>query len=194
MKIKIFEDFKLHDDADIDYSDYDKSSYWAYSDNFIKIHKILNGVNKGKIQFRFFDENASHGQYFSYKCSMMFGVAKLLDTKYANLPEIRDITIGSIKFRKTHSNTIEHILKLFTKIDFSCYNNPDDKDKSLIKRIISSSSILKFGDNIKEISLTAQNLGDIFDKLKILRDEVYEYQKELLERYIIELDTKKYNL
>ena len=183
MKLLLFEEFKIPSD-DIDHDE------WVYSDEFLKIHKILHGENKGKIQFIFFNIDA-----FDEKYSMMYGVAKLLDTKYANLPEIRGITIGPIKFRKVPENTMVSIINLFIeKIDFTDYNNDDDKDKFLIKRILSSATILKFNDEIKEIALRSQDLGDIFDKLKIISDEIYDYQKNIYEKMKLELDINKFNL
>ena len=193
--MKFFEDFKLHNDADVDYSDYDKLSYWQYSDKFLKIHKILNGANKGKIQFRFFDKDAGVGNEFSNKYSMMFGATKLLNTKYVDLPEIREITLGPVLFRKVPTNTMESIIREFTeKIDFSSYDNPDDKDNFLINRILSSATTLRYEDRIREIALKSENLGEVFDKLKIISDEAYEFQKELYDKMKLELDIKKYNM
>jgi hypothetical protein len=178
--IKFFEQF------------FDTESYFVFSDDSVKIHKILYGENKGKIQFRFFNEK---GQEFSDKYSMMAGVAKLLNTKYANLSKVREITLGPVLFRKVPTNTMNSIITSFTKkIDLSDYHNPDDKEKFLINRILNSTTTLRFEDRIREIALKSENLGEIFDKLKIVSDEANEFQKEVYDKMKLDLQIKKYNI
>ena len=81
-------------------------SYWQFKDEYLGIHKVLNGENKGKIQFRFFNNKKND---FSDKYSVMSGSALLLGTKYVNYTEIREITIENALFRKVQINTIEYI-------------------------------------------------------------------------------------
>ena len=174
------------------FEDYSKDSYWAFEDDYLKIHKILHGTNRGKIQFR---TPNKENPYTLNKFSMMYGASVLLDTKYVNLPEIREIEIGRELFRKVATNTMDSIMIEFTKrIDFTDYDNVNDKDGFTIKRLLISSATFKFGDKIKEIALEAKNLGDIFDNLKIVKDEVYEYQTEMYNNFKLELDMKKYNM
>lgn len=151
MKIKIFKELKV-------------DSYWAFEDEKLKIHKILNGPNKGKILFYFLNEETN---LFNDKFSMLLGCAMILDTKYERKKEIREITLGPIQFRKVYVNTITAILERFCEYD--------NKLISIMKE--------RFSEQLKQIPENSNNLGDMIDALKIIK---YEFK--------LITEPKKYNL
>ena len=97
---------------------------------------------------------------------MMYSAARLLYTKYANNSEIRNIPIGPVLFRKVQTNTLDAIIRRF------CTNNDD---------IILYKS--KFSDEIKNIPMNANNMGDVFDGLRQVGDRIK-----------IDMDSRKYNI
>ena len=165
-------------------------SYWVFKDEYLGIHKILYGVNEGKIQFRFFNDIKND---FSNKFSMMSGSVLLLNTKYVDYSEIRQITIGN-KSRKVQTNTKEYIFN--TLIEKSFYDSADASPielGGLLRNLIENLKIL-FGNKLEEIATESDNLGEIFDKLKIFPEEVLQFQKDHFEKWELDRDTKKYNL
>lgn len=149
MKIKLFEELN--------------NDYFIFEDKYLKIQLIKNGVNKGKIMFRFFNNDTKQ---FSDKYSMMYSAAILLDSKYERISEIRNIPIGPVLFRKVQTNTLDAIIRKF------CTNAVD--------MILYAS---KFSNEIKNIPMNANNMGDIFDGLRDVRDRIK-----------IDMDSRKYNI
>lgn len=167
MKIKLFEDLiKVgNNEYDIDKFDHHiNPNYWAFEDNNLKIHKILHGANKGKIIFRFFDEEE---QNFNIKYSMLLGCAKILDTNYENNQKIRAITLGPEKFKNVYNNTVDSILRHFC--------NNDDKLVATMRD--------EYSKILENVPKESKNLGDIIDKLKLIK---YNFK--------IITEPKKYNL
>lgn len=139
---------------------YKTDNYWVFKDDFLKIRKLTKEPVEGKILFRFYYEK------YEDVCSMLYGCAKLLNTKYENNDQIRGITLGD--YRKVNTSSINAILRLF------CQN-----DEELAKRIK-----IKYSDDIYKIVDNAHNLGDVIDGLRIFYDKKID----------ILLKTKKYNL
>jgi hypothetical protein len=154
------------------FESFEKQNYWAYEDNFLRIHKILNPPNNGKILFRFYDEKSND---FNIKYSMMAGCAKLLGTKYENNPEVRSITLGN-RFREVKVNTMDSIFRNFL-VELG-YERQRMFGDSLAKELRN-----EFGDYLQKIPSDAKNLGDIIDGLKELQS--------IVEPYVI---SKRYNL
>jgi hypothetical protein len=105
--LKLFEDSK-------NMRKFEKVPAIRYEDDYLKIHKIKEGPNKGKIIFKF-NEKIDRGLDWS-SLSVMSGCAKILDTKYEKIPEIRNIELSDDKkFRRVHSNSIDVILQNFLR-------------------------------------------------------------------------------
>lgn len=155
MIVKIFEDFEKSND-----------SYWVFEDEYLKIHKILHGANKGKILFRIFNPKENN---FNDKFSMMYGAAIILGTKYTNYPQIREIKLGPIKFRKVQPNTIDAIISNFLK------DLKHDDDVSTLWIEMFSKMKFKFEKYIKKIAEESIDLGEVFDGLKKVKDEIEIY-------------------
>lgn len=128
---------------------YKRESYWIFQDDFLKIRKLPIGSCKGKILFRFYNEQEDNWTV----CSMILGCAKLINTKYEHNNELRKIEIG--EYRKHNISSINAILRLF------CQN-----DEELITRFKK-----EWTDEIQNIVDSAINFGDIIDRLK---DNIYE--------------------
>lgn len=177
--IKLFEEFntdniqKVLDD-----------NYLAYKDNFVKVHKILHGVNQGKIRFIIFDDKKD--EFIRY--SMLFGAAKLLDTEYSDNTKIRNITIDpNPRFRKVSLITTEAIINLFfKKHDLHVFK---ELDSEFVRN-----EETKYKDDIQEVANNAKNLGDIFDGLRDIRNNFEKSHKELIDEHKLKTDTNKYNI
>lgn len=172
MKIKKFENISKYFNKDDRY-------LYAFEDENLQIEKISYGPNNGKIQIRFYDEKTNH---YSYKCSMMAGCARLIDTEYENYPEIRKIELAPDydefkKFRKVQTNTIESILKYFLE------------KNGIINEFIRLSTI-KYKEQIKNIAENAKDLGDILDELR----KIYIQIKFDYDEWKMQNDANKYNL
>ena len=167
MKIKKFENIG-------DY--FNKDKRYEFEDEDLQIEKISYGPNNGKIQIRFYDKETKS---YSYKCSMMAGCTRLIDTEYENYPEIRKNELAPDydelkKLRKVQANTIESILKYF--LEKNGINQDELKEVELI-------FLLKYKDEIINIAKNAKNLGDILDDLREIYNQLKFYY-----------DVKKYNL
>ena len=171
-----------------------KVSPIKFEDDRIIVHQIKTGQNKGKILFKFNNEIQSSWD----KYSMMSGCAKIIDTEYEKVPEIREVELGDSKFRKVQGNTIDVVLYEFLK-DMGYENEPNDfgigKGDVLWN---GSQEMLKlkvnFSDKIKMIPADAKNLGEILDKLRVVREKIFEFQKDHFERWEIERSAKRYNV
>ena len=53
---------------------------------------------------------------------------------------------------------------------------------------------VNFSDKIKMIPADAKNLGEILDKLRVVREKIFEFQKDHFERWEIERSAKRYNV
>ena len=147
---------------------FNPNDHYIFEDEYLQIEKISYGPNDGKIQFRFYDEN-THS--YIWKCSMMYGCAKLINTEYETYPEIQEIKIGNKKFRKVQHNTIESVLIDFLKrIGYPDMNELD-------------SCVVRYGDKIKNIAENAKNLGDVLHEFRKIYNELK-----------FENDANKYNL
>ena len=162
-----------------------------FSDENLDITKILHGPNIGKIGFSIHvkkDKTDLHVQksVFGGKYSMFYGSILIIGTKYEKMSEIRRIETG--RFRKISTNTMESIFTEFMK-DMG-YN-----DLSFTKeRIIVEDLIRKFGEQIEKVATNSQNLGEIIDGLKSIRNQVFDYLKKDFEEWIFKRDVDKYNI
>jgi len=159
------------------------TDYLAFNDEYLSIHKILNGANKGKIRFILHDPLTGGGDY---KYSMMGGCGYILGTKYDKMPEVRNITVGG--FRKVPTNTMEHIFNDFIE---------DMGYEDLVyahERKIKEDLLKNFGDEIKKVAEESYNLGDILDGLKNIQNKVFSHLKNDYEEWRLKKDTDKYNL
>jgi hypothetical protein len=186
------------------YTQFEKNSYflpihvgphWQFKDEYLGIHKILHGVNEGKIQFIFFNDKKNN---FSDKYSLMSGSAMILDTKYVDNIEIRKIIIEP-PLKKLFVNTKEYILNTFISTPPTSEKNIYDSIKepivlgNYLRNLIENLKIV-LGYKLEKIATESNNLGEIFDKLKIFREDVIQFQKEHFEKWELDRDTKKYNL
>lgn len=161
------------------------SSYFDFDDGNVRVHKIKNGPNRGKIRFYFQEEDEGYSKW-----SMGMGCNKLLDTKYAENEEIRKITLGHLaKFNKLQPNTTHAIIKNLISRELKKLNLPDDVPYSIMNKVE-----YEFKEILKNIALDCKNLGEVIDKLKNIdvrmSDFIYGYIKQ------IEFDDRinKYNL
>jgi len=161
-----------------------KKPYFAFEDDFLTIHKINNGVNKGKILFKFLDKTGFDNPY-----SMTLGCAKILDSEYENYSDIREIKIEG-RFIKVQKNTAEAILHEFL-LDMG-YEIPSMSMKWVYD--IKEKLWEEFEDKIISIPGHAKDLGDVLDGLRKVRNEVFEFQKDHFEKWQLDRDINKYNL
>lgn len=167
-----------------------------FENDYLKIHKITEGPNKGKILFKFNENNDTKWS----SLSMVSGCAEILDTKYENIPEIRNVELSdNEKFRNVHGNTIDVVLQKFlTQMGYVSIN------KNIFDRFVSDvlwyrSEIMVnlknlFTDKIKMCADSAKDLGEVTDLLKKVRDEVFEYQKDHYDDWELKRNITKYNL
>jgi len=145
MKIKLFEEYN--------------KDYLAFNDEYLSIHKILYGPNKGKIRFLFHDFGDS---LIPASYSMMYGCSIILGTKYEKIPQIRQITTE--KFKTVATNTMSCIYQKFMEnmgyegIDFTEHER---KNLNELKN--------KFNYRIQEMRTKSNNIGEILDGLKIIQ-------------------------
>lgn len=172
MKIVLFENY---------------DSWFFFDDSNIRVHKIKNGPNQGKIRFYFL--NVSSSLYS--KCSMGLSCFRILDTKYEKNSEIRNITLGPKRFRILQANTNHTIIKEFV---FDILKNHDAGELFSVSHKFINLLELKFEEKLKNIAVDCKNLGEVMDNLKKIRNEMMEYIKNDLEEWILDQDTKKYNL
>lgn len=168
--------------------DFDKKSYFEFEDDYLKIHKIKNGENKGKIFFKFFEDYA-----LIASSSLMLGCAKILDSKYEKDKNIRDIEIsGHIKFRKIQPNTMEAILKIFvSKIGY-----PEKEAKNILSKITKDgfNEIVSIDNDIRMIALRSKNLGEVLDGLKKIQESFIESKIERFKEWEFQNNIKNFNL
>ena len=170
--VKLYEDYGTGANPD----------YFAYSDDTFRIHKILHGVNKGKILFKFYDQ--SNDGFTSL--SVASGCATILGTEYEKNKKVREITIDeNPRFRRVQQNTTDFILKQFliqmgfNKNDRELFWNSD----LMIKLKLS------FGDDIQECLDIAKTIGDILDYLGKIKKKVFDFEDLYLTKSV-----DKYNL
>jgi hypothetical protein len=148
-----------------------------YIDEFLYVYKI-KGFAKGKIIFKLYNKDAREADQKWSTFSMLSGCAQILDTKYENKPEIRNITLGSAKFRKVMPNTIDRVFFDFLKdLGYNRNSNP-----LVIKELK-----VEYQEKLKQIPKAAINLGDVLDELKKIRELIRE-------KWILLIDMVKYNL
>ena len=184
MYIKLYEEYLIEHDG--------KYPAAQFQDDYMIVHKVTEGSNKGRIKFKFYDEDDKN---YSNICSMIFGATKILDTKYIDNEQIREVKIGGIKFRKVPANTIDVVLNCF--LEQMGYNpttwrqNPEEhSDREQLIKILKE----VFEYKIKNVALESKDLGDIFDNLLKVRDEIFEFQKEHYVEYDSKRMSKKYNV
>lgn len=160
------------------------NSYYLFEDNYLKIKKIKNGENKGKIFFNFFEDYA-----LISKSSLMLGCAKILDTKYEKNKNIRNIEISdSIKFRKVQPNTMDAILKIFiNKIGY-----PEKEVKNIFSKRYNE--MMSIDNDIRMIALRSKNLGEVLDGLKKIQESFIESERERFEEWEFQNNIKNFNL
>lgn len=190
--IKIYEEFE---------SEY--INPFPYQDNYLRIHKIKQGPNKGKIHFIFiipteYDTVKHIKKDEENKYSMVLGCIKILDTEYENNPQIRNIELGPVRFRKVAPNTMESV---FIEFLISMGYETEDKAGNMYSaaRFGEFSELLKdlkdtFSDELGKVAETAKNLGEVMDNLKILRNEIFETLKNHFEDWQLQRSIKSYNL
>jgi hypothetical protein len=165
------------------------SAAFPFINKDLLINKITEGANKGKILFKFWNEE---NRTFGDKYSMMAGCAKILDTEYGKNEQLRNIKLEGMKIRKVQTNTVERVVYNFL-LDLGYVNEFPDKylthGGELILRLRN-----KFSEKIKAIPTTSNDLGDIIDELKKVRQELFDFQREDYEKWVFDTDTKKYNL
>ena len=174
------------------YEDFEKYPAVQFQDEYMIVHKVTVGDNKGRIKFKFYDEEDKN---YSNICSMMFGAAKILDTNYIDNEEIRKLKIVKNKFKKVPTNTIDVVLNCF--LEQMGYNptswrqHPDEHtDREQLIKILKEN----FEDKIKNVALESKELGDIFDNLLKVRNEIFEFQREHYSEYDARRMSKKYNV
>lgn len=145
-----------------------------YQDDNIRVTQLAYGINSGKIQFRI------QGDLYS----MMYGCFKILGTKYENEPEIRSIKIWDRWKNVTDTSKSSIIREVSKEIGY-----PDFIGMPIMYRLESN-----FSNEIQRISEVSNNLGEMIDRLKILKAEMIEFEKDYFEEWKLEHDAKKYNL
>lgn len=158
---------------------------YKFDDGNLKIYQIIEGPNKGKTQFRFLkDEDI---MYYDSN-SFMLGSSKILDTDYINNSDIRNIELTNSKHNNLTSPSKHGIIYQFF---YNLGYNRDDQEQ--LRKIFSSAEHI-YGEILENISLTSKNLGEVFDRLKKLRDVFFENEIDAFKRYKIEKDANKYNI
>ena len=160
--------------------------FWAFESKYFKVHKITSGPNKDKISFRFYNEE---NDTYNIKCSAILGCTRIIDTKYESNEKLRSIDIGGKKFRKVYYNSIESILK-----EFLIYNYTDEQIKKMGYYLDIRKLITIFGGIFSKIMNESKIIGDVIDKLKIIKKEITKKQYEHFKKWKFDNDTKKYNL
>jgi len=190
-----------------------KVSPIKFEDEKLIVHQIKTGQNKGKILFKFNNEiqskvvgsckeSISSIWIFTSswdKYSMMSGCSKIIDTKYEKIPEIRRVELGDSKFRKVQGNTIDVILYEFLR-DMGYEDEPNKFGIGKGDVLGNTSEVIKklkekFGYTIiKMIPEKSKDLGEILDKLRAVREKIFEFQKDHFELWEAERAAKRYNL
>jgi hypothetical protein len=196
--LKLFED--KYDDANVrkrilaqmkknahrkDMRNFEKMPAIQFEDDYLKVHKIKEGPNNGKILLKFNDDRDMNTTWSVL--SMTSGCAKILDTKYEKIPEIRKVELSN--FRVVHSNSIDVILENFLKqMGYEDNNILWYKSEVMVK--------LKelFADKIKMCVNSAKDLGEVMDNLRKVREEIFEFQKPHYEEWEMRKNANKYNL
>ena len=160
--------------------------YDTFEDKNLIVHQIKHGENMGKIFFRFRNKDTKE---FTDKYMMVYGCVKILDTKYEKNTIIRNIKLGPIKFRKVQVNTLGATLNTFLK-DLGYDNMEIDN----VKKRSLSTIIPKFHDKVRELVMTAKNLGDVLDGLREIREYIFNNQREYYEEWKLNKKITKYNL
>ena len=178
MNIKIFEKFNK------------KYPATQFKDNYLEVHKITEGANKGKVVFKFYD---NYNEIKSLT-SLPFGCAKILDSKYEHNEEIRNVILDVSRFKKVQSNTIEMVLYEFL-FDMG-YKQESDLSSGIkmFDRDVINDLVSNFSDEIKSVVELSNNIGDVLDGFKKIRNEVFKYQKRHYDEWTLNKDVNKYNL
>lgn len=168
---------------------YESTDYPAiqFKDDYLIVHKITEGRHKGKIKIKIYEESSDR---YSITYSLLSGIAILLDTKYEKNEQIRNIKVSDVhKIKTVPQPTVDLILHEFL-IDIG-YDL--DFNKSIYSGKIKDLQI-KFTDDIKNVLQKSNDLGDVFDGLRAVRDDITEFRKDHYEEYVRTTDTNKYNL
>ena len=120
------------------------------ADGYFWIHKINFGANKGKILFRFYNEESRN---YADSNSMLLGCFRILGTKHEYDPKLRKIKLGGEKFRKLYYGTLDAIVKRLEDVKYT--TNEMRK---------------QYEDKLQDTLTLSKNLGDVMDGLKIMKD------------------------
>jgi len=153
--------------------------FYEYEDPKIRIQKIKNGPNKGKInlQTKYFRKDVKREEWTKF--SPIAGCVRLLATKYEKNPKIRNIVLDEINASKEIKvSTMDAVFRNFlSKLGYKSKEDLFGAD-SIIRGLRT-----EFGHYIQELSDKSKNLGDLMDGLREI--------EEFVEPYIV---SKKYNL
>lgn len=171
---------------------YESTDYPAiqFQDEYLIVHKVTEGTNKGLIKFKVYEESSER---YSITYSMLYGAAFLLDSKYETNEQIRNIKLENIaKFRKVNDNTIDAIIFTFLE-DIGYDKESIDKMKFGGEHSIKVLNLMIFSA-IKKVAKNSKNLGEVFDGLREIRDEFFEFEKPYYNEWKTKKDQEKYNL
>lgn len=147
--------------------------------------------DKGKLYFRFKVEIPELPEVKERKVSFVLGCLMLLDTDYEKIPEIRDAVITHNSSRYLQKSTKESLIKeLLKKMGFDNIG-ASHKERKIWNDFFAKS---KFERRFQELSNKSKTLGDIFDGIKTIQNEFFEYEKDDYEKWTIENSMKKFNL
>lgn len=174
-KIKNFNNFKLYENKH----------------SFIKISDYLSVYLPINKNIKFYIKGHKNENYLTYHIAT--GIAIMLSdalaprtfwTKYLNDKKLRNINISHNKnilniLSVTNSTMLKYFLRDFEKYDHY----------TIIKR----SGILKKNFYFKIID-KPKTIGEYIDKVKKFKENVIKYEEPYYEKYLIEKETKKFNL
>lgn len=164
-----------------------------FKDENISLRRITSPLgDKGKLFFRFPVDIPELPDVKERKISFVLACLMLLDTEYEKMPEIKNVEIIHRNSRILQESTKIAIIKeLLKKTEFEnigpLYSNWE-------KKIFNDKNIKNFIKRIQDLSLNSKFLEDIFNGLKPIQNDFFEYVKENYEKFEIENSMKKFNL
>lgn len=173
---------------------YESREYKAiqFQDEFLILHRVTEGNNKGLIKFKFYDEQ---DKGYTNVNSMMLGSTKILDTPYEKNSIIRNVPILD-KYKKIQSTTFSIVMKHF----FQAMGNlasvsltPQEIDKLTWRDWYKNNTkpaMEMYFDDLEDV----KNLGDLLDTIRKIRERFFVLEEDEFKEFLLQKNIDKYNL